>query len=63
MDENNVTITKRSHAFKDYASSYNVKTLSQEQKQLLMQVSVTMYLNQSILQLYQTYRSHGKGSL
>ena len=32
-------------------------TETQKQKQLLMKVKLTMYLNQFILQLYQTYKN------
>ena len=113
MNEKNLKIKKRRHAFRDYASSHNagilnyfnpdlqlkdtesaiknklkglltelkgfkfVTTLvlvfkkiesdektkhdtfiqSQKQKQLPMKVILMMYLNQSILQLYQTYKN------
>ena len=35
---------------------------TQKQKQLSMKVTLMMCLNQSILKLYQTYKSLGKGS-
>ena len=59
LDEKNVKLTKRSHAYKGCVSSSNIDVLiSQRQKQLLMRgITLITYLNQSILRLYQTYKN------
>ena len=49
--------------FKFVTTKYDTFIDTQKQKQLLMKKTLMMYLNQSILQLYQAYKkSLGKGS-
>ena len=38
-------------------TKYDILYLNSKQKQLLMKVTLTMFLNQSVLQLYQSYKN------